>query len=93
MVRVDTIMGSTPYRPSVALATALTILLTSTGSSVPLRLRTRMLVVTVEAAGVLCTALSRSCCITILRDLSVLRVSRSEGGSGSFLNTALHLDC
>ena len=42
MVRVATRIGSTPSRPSDARAMALTILLTSTGSSAPLRLRTRM---------------------------------------------------
>ena len=44
IVRVDTIIGSTPRSPSDARATALTILFTSTGSSMPLRFRTRMLV-------------------------------------------------
>jgi hypothetical protein len=42
MVRVATRIGSTPSRPSEARAMALTILLTSTGSSSPLRFLTRM---------------------------------------------------
>ena len=42
MVRVATRMGSTPSKPSDALAIELTILLTSTGSSAPLRFFTRM---------------------------------------------------
>ncbi len=42
IVRVATRIGSTPSRPSEARAIALTILLTSTGSSAPLRFLTRM---------------------------------------------------
>ena len=52
MVRVATRIGSTPRRPSEHEATAFTILLTSTGSRSPLRLRTRMpTAVSMPAAG------------------------------------------
>ena len=52
MVRVATRIGSTPRRPSEHEATELTILLTSTGSYSPLRLRTRMpMAVSIPAAG------------------------------------------
>ena len=44
MVRVATRIGSTPPRPSAHRSTARTILLTSTGSRSPLRLRTLMVV-------------------------------------------------
>src|SRR6476620_4531809 len=52
MVRVATRSGSTSGRPSLTRSTARTILLTSTGSVSPLRLRTRIAVRVVGAAGV-----------------------------------------
>ena len=52
MVRVATRIGSTPVRPSAQRATARTILLTSTGSRSPLRLRTRIVVTRVSVATV-----------------------------------------
>ena len=59
MVRVLTTMGSTPSRPSAALATALTILLRFTGSRVPLRLRTLIDVAAAVAGSVSSTATNR----------------------------------
>ena len=60
MVRVLTVRGSTPSRPSAALATALTILFTSTGSRLPLRLSTCIVVGEAAACGMSATVVSRS---------------------------------
>jgi hypothetical protein len=56
MVREATRMGSTPSSPALQRATARTILLTSTGSNDPSRLRTRIGLVSVSVI-----AIPRSC--------------------------------
>ena len=81
IVRVETTIGSTPMRPSDARATALTILLRSTGSSAPLRFFTRMVVVvstavSVPSVSVPPTADSRSSVIAIESPSSRVEITK-----------------
>ena len=76
MVRVLTVSGSTPSRPSAARATALTILFTSTGSRLPFRLRTLIVVEADAAGGISATVVSRSWIIVTSVRLPLAGVQR-----------------